>query len=79
MLEFRAKLYADEVKQENLRVVRGKVELAWQAKDYAQVIELYGPVRNELTNVEAKKLVYAESRCALDSNHAELFRGYRDL
>jgi hypothetical protein len=53
----RAKNYAKEV---NLRSVRGKTEAAWHAKDYAQVVELYGPVREDLTEVEAKKLAYAE-------------------
>jgi hypothetical protein len=61
-LELRAKQYADEVKQGNLSVVRGKAEEAWHAKDYAQVVELYGPVRDELTEVEAKKLAYAEQQ-----------------
>ncbi|HWY55443.1 MAG TPA: hypothetical protein VNZ03_13315 [Terriglobales bacterium] len=61
-LEFQAKQYADEVKEGNLRVLRSKAEAAWRAKDYAQVIELYGPVREDLTEVEAKKLAYAEQR-----------------
>lgn len=59
-LESRAKQYADEVREGNLRVVRSKVDAAWQAKDYAQVVELYGPIREDLTKVEAKKLAYAE-------------------
>lgn len=59
-LESRAKRYADEVKEGNLRVVRSKADAAWQAKDYAQFVELYSPVRNDLTEVEAKKLAYAE-------------------
>jgi hypothetical protein len=52
-LESRAKQYADEVREGNLRVVRSKVDAAWQAKDYAQVVELYGPIREDLTKVEA--------------------------
>lgn len=59
-LEFQAKQYADEVKEGNLRVLRGKADAAWHAKDYAQVIELYIPIREDLTEVEAKKLAYAE-------------------
>ena len=59
-LESRAKRYADEVRESNLRVVRSKADAAWQAKDYAQVVELYGPVREDLTEVEVKKLAYAE-------------------
>ena len=46
----------------NLKNVRGKAEAAWHAKDYAQVVELYGPVREDLTEVEAKKLAYAEQQ-----------------
>ena len=61
-LEFRAKGYAEEVNEGNLRVVRSKADAAWQAKDYAQVVQLFSPVREELTEVEAKKLAYAEQQ-----------------
>jgi hypothetical protein len=61
-LESRAKRYAEEVKEGNFRVVRSKADAAWKAKDYAQVVELYGPVRQDLTEVEAKKLAYAEQQ-----------------
>jgi hypothetical protein len=54
----RARDYAKEV---NLSAVRPKAEAAWHAKDYAQVVELYGPIREDLTEVEAKKLAYARS------------------
>jgi len=49
-------------KQVCLQDLRRKAEAAWHAKDYARVIELYSPVREELTEVEAKKLVYAEQQ-----------------
>lgn len=55
----RAKNYAKGV---NLSHVRRKAEAAWQAKDYAQVVDLYGPVRDDLSGVEAKKLAYAEQQ-----------------
>jgi hypothetical protein len=61
-LESRAKRYAEEEKEGNLRVVRSKADAAWQAKDYALVVDLYGPVRQNLTEVEAKKLAYAEQQ-----------------
>lgn len=61
-LESRAKRYADEVKEGNLRVVRSRADVAWQAKDYAQVVELYGPIREDLNEVEVKKLAYAEQQ-----------------
>jgi hypothetical protein len=55
----RAKGYAKGV---SLSQLRRKAEGAWQAKDYGQVVDLYGPMRNDLTEVEAKKLAYAEQR-----------------
>lgn len=45
-----------------MRGVRSKAERAWHARDYVQVVELYGPVRGNLTEVEAKKLAYAEQQ-----------------
>jgi len=44
------------VKEVNLKRVRSKAGAAWQAKDYAQVVELFHSVRKHLTEVEAKKL-----------------------
>jgi hypothetical protein len=61
-LEARSRAAADYVKQMNLRDVHRKAEAAWHAKDYGQVVELYGPVRKDLTEVEAKKLAYAEQQ-----------------
>lgn len=61
-LEFQGRRFAEEIKQGNLRVVRGKAEAAWQAKDYAQVVELYNPIRDDLTEVEARKLAHAEQQ-----------------
>lgn len=60
--EARSHAAIDYEKQVNLRDVRRRVETAWHAKDYAQVVELYGPVRDDLNEVEAKKLAYAEQR-----------------
>jgi hypothetical protein len=62
--EIQSERWKDEVKQGNLATTRSKAEAAWHAKDYAQVIELYGPVRDDLTEVEAKKLGYAEQQVA---------------
>jgi hypothetical protein len=61
-LESRAKRYADEVKDGNLRVVRSRADVAWQANDQAQVVELYDSIREDLTEVEVKKLAYAEQQ-----------------
>ena len=60
--EARSRAAVEYEEQVNLRGVRMKVEAAWHAKDYAQVVALYGPVRKELTEVEAKKLAYAEQQ-----------------
>lgn len=49
-------------RQQQLKDIRKSAELAWHAKDYGQVVELYGPVRKDLTEVEAKKLAYAEQQ-----------------
>lgn len=61
-LEFQAKQWVAYEKEVRLRDLRTRAEAAWHAKDYARVVELYGPVREELTEVEAKKLAYAEQQ-----------------
>jgi hypothetical protein len=38
---------------------------AWAAKDYARVAELFQPVRDELTEINRKRLEYAEKRSGL--------------
>lgn len=59
-LEARTRAAAEYVKQVNVRQVRSKAEAAWSGKDYAQVAELYGRMRDRLSEVESKKLAYAE-------------------
>lgn len=59
-LEARSRAAAEYVKQVNLKQVRSKGEAAWQQKDYAQVVELYSRMRKELSEVESKRLSYAE-------------------
>jgi hypothetical protein len=60
--EMRARVAAGYVKDIGLRGLRRKAEAAWRAKDYAQVVEIYGPIYCELSEVEAKKLAYAEQQ-----------------
>ncbi len=60
--EARSRGAVEYEKQVNLRDVRKRAETAWHAKDYTQIVELYGPVREELTEVEAEKLAYAEKQ-----------------
>ena len=40
--------------------IRKEAEAAWLAKDYVRVTELFQPVRDELTEIDRKKLEYAE-------------------
>jgi hypothetical protein len=61
-LEARSRAAAEYEKQVPLRNLRGKVETAWQAKDFARVIELSQAMRDDLTEVEAKRLAYAEGQ-----------------
>jgi hypothetical protein len=39
---------------------RREAESAWSQKSFARVVELYKPFRRELTDIEAKRLAYAE-------------------
>jgi hypothetical protein len=61
-LEIQSDRWKEYTKDVNLSQMRRKADAAWHAKDYAQVVDLYGPVRGDLTEVEAKKLAYAEQR-----------------
>lgn len=49
--------FADGV---NLRQARRKLDAAWHAKDYAEVVALLRPLRDALTPTELHKLEYAE-------------------
>lgn len=49
--------FADEV---NLRQARRKLDAAWHAKNYAEVVALLRPLRDALTSIELHKLEYAE-------------------
>ena len=43
-----------------LGLIRKEAEAAWLTKDYVRVVELFQPVRDELTEIDLKKLEYAE-------------------
>lgn len=60
VLQLQSLKWRDYIKTVNLRQLREKAEAAWHAKDYVRVVELYEPVRQDLTQVEAKKLAYAQ-------------------
>ncbi|MGH9733761.1 MAG: hypothetical protein ACRD8A_04120 [Candidatus Acidiferrales bacterium] len=59
-LNLQRRQWDEYVKEVHLGHVREKAEAAWHAKDYIRVVELYEPVRQDLTEIEAKKLAYAE-------------------
>jgi len=41
---------------------RKEAENAWRERDYAKLVEIYNPVREDLTPAELKKLEYAQNR-----------------
>ena len=45
-----------------LNRVRREVETAWREKDFKRVIEIYDPVKDQLTPAEEKKLQYAKKK-----------------
>lgn len=47
-----------------LRAARADAEAAWRRKDYAAVVEIFGPLRSALTPSELVKLRIAEARSA---------------
>jgi hypothetical protein len=55
------KTYEKEIK---LRHIREKAEVAWRTKNYKKIVELFEPVRGDLTNIEAKKLAYSKKKVA---------------
>jgi hypothetical protein len=61
---------AKYVEQINLKRIRAKAEIAWHDKNYSQVAELYGSMREHLTSVEIGRLTYAE-KCLLKTKAAE--------
>jgi CRISPR/Cas system type I-B associated protein Csh2 (Cas7 group RAMP superfamily) len=40
--------------------IRKEAEASWMAKDYRRVAELFQPIRDELTEIDRKKLEYAQ-------------------
>ena len=54
-----ARDYAGEVV---LSQTRQRVEVAWKARDYAEVVKLLSPVEHLVSEVERKKLTYARAR-----------------
>jgi hypothetical protein len=60
--EARSRGVLEYKKQVKLMNVRENAEIAWRAKNYARVIELYRPVSEDLTEVETRRLAYARKQ-----------------
>jgi hypothetical protein len=50
------------IKEMNLRPIREMADVAWRQKDYVKFVGLFGPVEDDLTPIEAKKLEYARKK-----------------
>ena len=73
--DFRVKAGAEYEKQVNLADMRRRAENAWHSKDYLQVIELYRPIGTDLTEVETKRLAYAEQQILSTNEKAGSIKG----
>jgi hypothetical protein len=62
VLEARSHAAADYEKQVQLLDLRRRAESAWEAKNFAEVVELYGSMKPNMTTVEVKRLDYAEKQ-----------------
>jgi len=67
VLEARSRAARDYERQVQLDDLRRRVETAWNSKDFAGVVELYGSVGPDMTSVEAKRLAYAEKQVPADN------------
>ena len=58
MRDRRDRLVADWKRDERLKGLRAQIDLAWKAKDYHQVLSLYGSI-DELTDIDRKRITFA--------------------
>jgi hypothetical protein len=68
VLKTKAHAASECARNVHLRQVREKAESAWHEKDIARVVELYGAIRKDLTEVEARRFSYAERRQSKNSS-----------
>jgi hypothetical protein len=54
------------IREVELQNIREKADIAWKQKDYAKFVELYNPVKDDLTLAEGKKLDYAQKKLHAD-------------
>jgi len=50
-------------REQMLSRIKKEADSAWDQKDFARVVELYQPIQDNLTEIEAKRLAYAEKHC----------------
>ena len=67
VLEARSRAARAYERQVQLDDLRRRVETAWDSKDFAGVVELYGSIGADMTSVEAKRLAYAEKQVRADN------------
>lgn len=68
VLEARSRAATVYERQVHLDDLRRKVEVAWNSKDFTRVVELYASMKSEITEVEAKRLAYAEKHVLAQDN-----------
>jgi hypothetical protein len=67
VLEARSRAARNYERQVQLDDLRRRVEIAWNSKDFAGVVELYGSIGPDMTSVESKRLAYAEKQVRADN------------
>jgi hypothetical protein len=58
---------ADYTRRQLIEGVRKKANSAWAEKNYRRVVDLYQPLREDLTEIESRRLAYAEKQMLLMS------------
>ena len=53
------------VSEARLKLVRRRAELAWRQKNYSEAVQLYGSIRDELTQAEVARHEYCRRRTLL--------------
>jgi len=61
-LEERSRAARDYERQAQVEGLRRRAEVAWSSRDFAGAVELYRSIGPDITQVEAKKLAYAEKK-----------------
>ena len=62
--ELQSQISDNYLKSIKVSRIKQKAEIAWHAKNYSEVIKLYGEIKAELTPSENKRLEYAERKAS---------------